>query len=327
MLVLRMLTLRRRRGRALKQKQRRTRRSARKTRVRKFRGGGNSNNENEDEYADILEDANDDTAPPEECNFMSNSKMRANISKFTNLFKTYYKDFFEEADKELKKEISELKDELEDPETSDDRKESIGREIEDLEAIIKDYSKDRLMKILHSHGESTIKGGARLDVLGEFNYHDRLPRLSEDIRVWRGLKDMDYDTKKYRQIHLETGRTIKKDKTRKVYGVDKVIDITGYRFSSDGVTSTSMDYNAALAFAEESIGDGVDFVMEFVIPAGTIALPINGEADPGGYDGGREIIILDPCEFTLKRLKCVKPQEGNRTIGIYEVDIEIGDFS
>jgi hypothetical protein len=137
---------------------------------------------------------------------------------------------------------------------------------------------------------------------------------------------MDYDTKKYRQIHLETGRAIKKDKTREVYGVDKVIDITGYRFSSDGVTSTSMDYNAALAFAEESINDGIDFVMEFVIPAGTIALPINREADPDGFDGGLEIIILDPCEFTLKRLKCVRPQERNRTIGIYEVDLKIEDF-
>jgi hypothetical protein len=112
-----------------------------------------------------------------------------------------------------------------------------------------------------------------------------------------------------------------------VYGVDKVIDITGYSFSSRGVTSTSMDYTAALAFAEKSIDDGVDFVMEFVIPKGTLALPINKEADPGEYDGGREIIILDPCEFTLKRLKCVRPQEGNRTIGVYEVDLDIGDFS
>ena len=257
---------------------------------------------------------------------MSNSKMEANIKKFTNLFERYYRDFFAEADKELNKEISELKDELKDPETSDDRKESIDYEIQELESILAEYSKDRLMEILHSHGESTIKRGERLEVLEEFKYHQRLPPLPYDIRVWRGLKNMEIDTSRYKQIHLETGRRVKKDKTREVYHVDKVIDITGYSFSSEGVTSTSMKYDSALQFAEDSIGEGIDFCMEFVIPKGTFALPINREADPGGYDGGLEIIILNPCEFTLKRLKCVRPQNNNRTIGVYEVDLKVHKF-
>ena len=258
---------------------------------------------------------------------MSNSKMEANITKFTNLFKRYYEISFRVSDKIYNDKISKLKDELKDPETSDDRKESIDYEIQELESILAEYSKDRLMKILHSHGESTIKGGARLEVLEEFNYHDRLPPLPEDIRVWRGLKDMDIDTSRYKQIHLETGRRIKNDKTREVYEVDKVIDIAGYSFSSDGVTSTSMDYGSALQFAEGSIGDGdIDFCMEFVIPKGTVALPINREADPRGYDGGLEIIILNPCKFTLKRLKCVRPQISNRTIGVYEVDLTVHKF-
>jgi hypothetical protein len=326
MLELRMLTTRRR---AVKRKQRRTRRLARKTRVRKHRGGGNGNQNNDDYYAGILEKATKDTAPIKTCDFMSNSKMAADIKKYEKLFETYYKDFFAESDKELNKEISKLKGELKDPNTSDYQKQIIEYQIEDLESIPTTYSMEELMKILYSHGESPIREGSEsLNILRGFNQYDRLPRLPADIRVWRTLKDVHtIDTRKYRQIHLETGRLVKRDKTREVYGVDKITDITGERLTGQGgAVSTSIDYDSSIIFGEESIYDGIDICMEFVIPKGTLAIPINREADPRGYDGGREIIILDECEFIFKKLKCARTQARSAPIGVYEVDLKLRDF-
>lgn len=306
------------------QKRRQTRRSGRKTRVSKHRGGGNSNNENGngngngDEYADILENAKNDTALIKTCDFMSNSKMAADIKKYEKLFETYYKDFFAESDKELKKEISKLKGELEDPKTSDDKKHTIRYQIEDLESISTTYLMKELMEILYRHGESPIREGSEsLDILREFNQYDRLPRLPADIRVWRTLKGVHaIDTSKYRQIHLETGRL-----------VDKITDITGETLRGyGGVVSTSFNYYGSIIFGEDSLGDGLDICMEFVIPKGTLALPINREADPRGFDGGHEIIILDECEFTFKKLKCAHIQSRNAPIGVYEVDLKLRDF-
>lgn len=323
-----------------------------------LKGAGNSNNENENENENS-ENENDDKVY--ECDEDMLDRMEKEAEDNAEYFEDYYETFFEERDakiqilideeekdiEKLQKKITTIKSSLNAEKTEEER-EKLEQDIADNEYDIRNYeyhidqyelfkyafSLKNLKKILKDQGEKPIVAmNDRLDSLRRYmnlnprkdgipklkkflihgedpamiedlpelpaSIYNSLPRLKKDIRVWRTLTKI-------------------KDKERQ----DLTNKVIMHTLTERGVASTAYNFENSIHFGTTDRNPELAICLEFVIPAGTAALPLNMEIMPHESDDESEIIILDDFHLKLTNLKC--HYDG---IDVYECTFtKTGDF-
>lgn len=254
-------------------------------------------------------DGNGNSIPA--CDKYANDEEIAEMKRIDALFKGYYEAFFTEADEKLDatKRIQILTEggSLEEQELTDEA-------IDSFKAM---FSKVKLLEILKGHALHPIRPQEpRFKVLKVFEKYNRLPRLPEDIRVWRTFKDVPSDAFENSGNGIFTN-----DKTvtyiNRNNGNADPYNVPNRRGSkmehsvyTRGVASTSYFFESSIIFAESSSERDTSMCLEFVIPKGAIALPMNGEVlgtDEEGetINSESEIVIPVPFKLVLNAIRCM----------------------
>jgi hypothetical protein len=307
-----------------------------------LKGAGNSNNENENKNENA-ENENDDTIYECDEKMLDDMEKEAeeNAEYFEDYYEPFFEerdakiqiliDKEEKDIEKLQKKITTLKSSLNAEKTEEER-EKLEQDIADNEDDIRIYeyhidqyelfkyafSLKNLKKILKDQGENPIVAmNDRLDSLRRYmnlnprkdgipklnkflihgedpamiqdlpelpaSIYNSLPRLKKDIRVWRTLTQFK-DTKR-------------QDLTNPVKKITHGLD-------EWGVASTAYNFENSIIFGTDDRNPELAVCLEFVIPAGTAALPLNMEIMPHESDDESEIIILDDFVLTPTKLKC-----------------------
>jgi hypothetical protein len=319
-----------------------------------IKGGGDYNNDYEvDEYGEPK-----NVTDIVSCEFEQNAQMRSDITKLNKLFRNYYKEFFKVVDANLDKEIAETEADLEKlkrvnaNKIDKEEREKLEREREDLEYnlhnlrfIREDLSLENLLKTLMKQSESPIgSDNSRLDKIMQFAEYDRLPRLPEDVRVWRSLKNFETNAGQEITVVRRSNGNVSVKKVKNISG-----ETISHSTSYNGVASTSYNFRDSIIFAEDS-SYGIGICLEFTIPKGTLAIPINAEVSEALFEHDKkeaekkgrklhiskeefirtndehEIIILESFELRLDSMKCVSGGfYRERPVAVYNCTFELTD--
>jgi hypothetical protein len=248
------------------------------------------------------------------CPAYLNDEELKEMKRIDKLFKGYYEAFFTEADAKLD---STKRIEIRTEDSHLEEKELTDEEIATFKTM---FSKVKLLEILKGHALHPIRPQeSRFKVLKVFEKYNRLPRLPEDIRVWRTFKDVPSDAFENSGNGIFTiDKTVpyinRNNGNADPYNVpNRRGSKMEHSVSELGIASTSYNFESSIIFAQSSSERDTSMCLEFVIPKGVIALPMNGEVlgtneegnTLGGLGDESEIVIPIPFKLVLNEIRCM----------------------